>query len=368
VHRRSQSSGDSWSAARAAPILAVANRLGLNLRKGSNRCPFPSHADLTPSFALYPIQNRFKCFGCGVGGSSIDLVASYLKMSPVDAVNWINRDIQHAKQHTKRTVEDHRSKLQVNAIDTEIYSDLIGACPILNDGIAYLEGRSISLSTIEQFRVGQIASADGLLQTLLKRWGEDRVRRAGLLEGNCSRMRLAFGTGRLLFPFFESEMCVYIQSRAVSDTSQPRWKGLNGVRKPIFNSSALSSDEIYICEGITDVLSAHELGLSAIGLLGAHDNIPLAVLRQMRGKTVYVVGDNDPSGRKMAQAQIRLLSKAGIDSKRKELEHGKDLNDFLGFMRSRHDERLQEATTQPGQFSLGLEKSTTPISSGGRTC
>lgn len=48
--------------------------------KGSNRplkesspiiCPF--HSETEPSFYYHAQKNRFKCFGCGVGGDVIDL-------------------------------------------------------------------------------------------------------------------------------------------------------------------------------------------------------------------------------------------------------------------------------------------------------
>ena len=44
-------------------------------RAGSNLkglCPF--HSEKTPSFTVYPADNSFYCFGCGVGGNAITFV------------------------------------------------------------------------------------------------------------------------------------------------------------------------------------------------------------------------------------------------------------------------------------------------------
>ena len=59
-----------------ADIIALAVGYNLQLRKsGRNfktRCPF--HNDKNPSFFLYPIQNRYHCYGCQADGNAIDFV------------------------------------------------------------------------------------------------------------------------------------------------------------------------------------------------------------------------------------------------------------------------------------------------------
>ena len=48
-------------------------------RAGSNLkglCPF--HNEKTPSFTVYPAENSFYCFGCGVGGNAITFMGKHL--------------------------------------------------------------------------------------------------------------------------------------------------------------------------------------------------------------------------------------------------------------------------------------------------
>ena len=59
-----------------ADIVSLAMGYNLHLRKSGRNfkthCPF--HNDKTPSFFLYPTQNRYHCYGCQADGDAIDLI------------------------------------------------------------------------------------------------------------------------------------------------------------------------------------------------------------------------------------------------------------------------------------------------------
>ncbi|MBI4858327.1 MAG: hypothetical protein HY818_16450 [Acetobacterium woodii] len=70
-------------------ILLVAQRYGINIdRHHKALCIY--HQDKKPSMSFK--NNRFKCFSCGVGGSSIDLVQKLFSLEPLQAVKKINDD------------------------------------------------------------------------------------------------------------------------------------------------------------------------------------------------------------------------------------------------------------------------------------
>lgn len=75
-------------AARAVPILAVAERLGLNLqRKGKSwRGPCPIHDGNGPNFSIDPERGIFKCFVCGAAGDAIELEQEVAGVGFADAV------------------------------------------------------------------------------------------------------------------------------------------------------------------------------------------------------------------------------------------------------------------------------------------
>ena len=59
-------------------------------RAGSNLkglCPF--HSEKTPSFTVYPAENSFYCFGCGVGGDAITFIRKRENLDYPDAVEFL---------------------------------------------------------------------------------------------------------------------------------------------------------------------------------------------------------------------------------------------------------------------------------------
>src|SRR5262245_42701973 len=85
-----------FTEAKAQPIVAVAERLGLRL-VSSGRSLFthcPDHRnddgiDSHPSCVINPATNRFRCFSCGLNGSAIDFVAAARRCTPHDAARWL---------------------------------------------------------------------------------------------------------------------------------------------------------------------------------------------------------------------------------------------------------------------------------------
>lgn len=68
--------------------LDAARYFGLEInRNGKARCPF--HHEKTPSLSFK--NGRYHCFGCGVGGDSIDYTARLLGLDALGAVRELNR-------------------------------------------------------------------------------------------------------------------------------------------------------------------------------------------------------------------------------------------------------------------------------------
>lgn len=71
--------------------LDACHRYGIGVnRAGFARCLF--HEEKSPSMKVYPSTGGFHCFGCGVGGSVIDLVMKALNQDMPTACDTLNRD------------------------------------------------------------------------------------------------------------------------------------------------------------------------------------------------------------------------------------------------------------------------------------
>lgn len=102
-------------ALRALRILDVADRLGIAYRNGhgANRmCRCIVHEDKTPSMTLRPATNTWKCYGCGKGGSVIDLVMEKEDMDFLRACEWligefnVPVDQRENKKNLVKTIKD----------------------------------------------------------------------------------------------------------------------------------------------------------------------------------------------------------------------------------------------------------------------
>ena len=72
---------------RELPIEAVAERLGLQVTRHKALCPF--HDDHHASLSFSVRRNTFKCFVCGAGGGTIDLVMKCQRLDFKEACQWL---------------------------------------------------------------------------------------------------------------------------------------------------------------------------------------------------------------------------------------------------------------------------------------
>jgi DNA primase len=63
-------------------------------------CPF--HEEKTPSFYVTPSKNIYKCFGCGVGGNSIDFYMKHNNLNYIDAIKELSQKYDIAVRTTTR--------------------------------------------------------------------------------------------------------------------------------------------------------------------------------------------------------------------------------------------------------------------------
>jgi DNA primase len=303
------------------PIRDVWRRLGRAAPRGAVHCPF--HTESEPSFRFYERSNHWHCFGCGGHGTVIDLIVRLRGCSPLDAAYWLLTDANYVG--TSRDVRPDIAKR--HAADPEVLNWLINTNPLQKSGYHYLKGRGFSELILSRFQVAQIG--DEAEAAARNRWSVERLRATGLYGTHGSR--LIFPAGTIVFPFFRSGEITYVQGRAPNDVSRPRWLSLFGVPKPLFNVDALQSRptiEVYLCEGVTDTLAASQLGLRAVGVLGA-TSLTLQQAAAFKGRSVILLPDADQGGHKFQIHVATLFRTLGVFFRLRTLPSGTDVADRL---------------------------------------
>ncbi|GGD59310.1 hypothetical protein GRI62_00830 [Erythrobacter arachoides] len=333
----------NFEALNAIPIASVCAALGMKVAtNGRARCPMPEHEDRDPSFSLRQATNTFKCFACGEWGGVIDLVMKVERLDLVRAVCWLGerfgsevRPRQAVRAAAIRARPLTQPKIAVEPAyfpDTEIFSWLMTRCPLRASGRSYLEGRGFSGAIIARFEIGQVDDRAAIFREACARFDLARLERCGLVSTGRYGPFLAYPSDFLLFPFMDQGGIRYVQGRNLKDGKARRWANLSKLAPPAYNLDALTSDAstILICEGVTDVLSAVELGQTAIGLLGANSKVEPSVIARLKGFNVIVVGDADDAGQAFARALVARLGSHGITAMtRRPPDGANDLNAYL---------------------------------------
>ena len=132
-------------------------------RAGSNLkglCPF--HSEKSPSFTVYPADNSFYCFGCGVGGNAITFVERAEHMDYPDAVEFLAKRagitvVRDDKYRDFREKTFDKSRLLKMNTDAAKYfhAALLKDTPESREALSYLMNkRSLSMATIKHFGLG----------------------------------------------------------------------------------------------------------------------------------------------------------------------------------------------------------------------
>lgn len=316
-----------------ADVRRFGEALGVTMPRGrsrSGRCPFAEHPDRRPSFWISPDGCRWKCFGCGRSGNAVQLAREVLGCdlrSAMEAVStWVAGEPLWVTVPGSKSAETTTPPVHATP-DVAVYSRLMELCPLRRRGRDYLISRGIDERISEIARIGEVVDDEQVARILRRDFSMWQLVDAGVLSAS-NDCRLIFGSPGLIFPFFEEGNLVCLQARSLR-LGASRWMGLRGQRKRPYRL-LIGGSAVWLCEGVTDALSAAQLGHDAIGLLGADSSPDAGTLTILRGRDVYVVGDNDDRGRHFARRMLKLLASNSIaaDEIRLPMNRG-DLNEWI---------------------------------------
>ncbi|MFQ5863116.1 MAG: DNA primase [Candidatus Brocadiales bacterium] len=331
---------------RLTNIVEVVNR-HVNLKRvGKNYvglCPF--HAEKTPSFSVSPEKQLYKCFGCGEGGTVLTLLMKKEGLSFPEAIRVLAKRarVDIPERSGKESKGDERKLLyDVNHLAAEFFH----RCLLGSEGKVvreYLRSRNIKEGSIKKFRIGYTPDSWDSLIRLARTRGISfsRLQDAGLIiakdggQGFYDRFR-----NRLMFPITDHlGRVVGFGGRSISG-SEPKY--INSPETILFNKgrclygldvarpSIIKNRKALIMEGYTDVIVAHQEGISnTVGVLGTA--LTLEHIRQLRqwAPEVVLVLDGDTAGRKSSDRSLDILVEEEIEAKVVQLPEADDPCDLI---------------------------------------
>ena len=319
-------------------------------RAGSNLkglCPF--HSEKTPSFTVYPQDNSFYCFGCGVGGDAISFIRKRENLDYPDAVEFlanragitIVRD-ERTEQRRGEPKFDRARMFKMNVDAAKYFNKcLFSDNPDAKAALAYFtDVRGLSVATIKHFGLGYAPNSfDAFSKYMLARGYTFEELVAGFLCGKSDKGRYydAF-RNRIMFPIIDVSGNVVAFGGRVMDDSKPKYK--NSSDTPVFKKSrnlfALNfarnscAETMILCEGYMDVIAMHAAGFeNAVATLGTAITSEQARLMSRYTKKVIISYDADEAGQKAAMRAIKLLSEVGLDVTILKVPGAKDPDEYI---------------------------------------
>lgn len=341
-------------------IINIAKRLGIEVVGNKAHCF--AHEDSTPSLSFNEQGNYFKCFGCNVGGSTIDLVRLVKNIGTSEAIRWIEREYgipndngfidkagSNVQLHEKMDKTRQRAFLEpLRASDkrdgrefSDLYRELLEAGDE-QAAIEYMNTRGIRPEVTQ--RAGIKVIGHDQAGALLQRHDTETLIHSGLFRtGKNGRPYYTLGRHRLVIPYLDrdGQTILMLQGRDIDGVSNHKYQMLPGIETVLYNLQALDGAKtVHVCEGALDVLSALQLGMdSPLGIAGV-SNFKDKYFSLLEPCRVVIAADADGAGRDFylkAKAHFLKLEKRimALDWDKLKADYGlpdgaqvKDLNDI----------------------------------------
>ena len=318
-------------------------------RAGSNLkglCPF--HSEKTPSFMVYPADNSFYCFGCGIGGNAITFIRQIEHLDYPDAIEFLAKRAgitvirENEKEYIKKSGISKDKLLKMNT-DAAIFFNkmLFDNNPKSKAALRYFtEERKLSISTIRHFGLGYAPDGFDVLQRymLQKGYTKDELFEGFLASKSEKGNYFDSFRNRVMFPIIDVTGNVIAFGGRVMDDTKPKYR--NTMDTPVFKKSrnlfALNfaknsgAEQLILCEGYMDVIALHAAGFTnAVATLGTAITAEQARLMSRYTKKVVISYDADEAGQKAAQRAIKILGEVGLDVGVIKVPGAKDPDEYI---------------------------------------
>ncbi len=310
-------------------------------------CPF--HEDSRPSFDVDPRRQRYRCWACGKHGDVISFVQEFEKISFLEALELLARRAGITLDTpATASVENRALLLDVMRWAAKQFHECLLDSPLAESARAYLGERGLRGETVRKWGLGFAPGSGHWLVDLAGRAGVslELLEKVGLVaarteaEGHYDRFR-----DRVQFPIRDVRGQVVGFGGRILPTSPLATKApkyYNSCDTPLFTKSEqlygidqarLACEKtgyLAIVEGYTDVLMAHQLGITnVVATMGtALNDRHVKQLRRFVSKVILVF-DADAGGEQGVDRALELFAAHDMELSVATLPVGLDPCDLL---------------------------------------
>ncbi len=316
-------------------------------------CPLPGHMEKTASFAVNPVGQFFKCFGCGRGGNVINFIMEIENLSFAEAVKFLadraGLEMPQEKFFDKeKSDEKRRQKEAVLAIlkDTaHFYVDNLKK-PQAQKYLDYLASRGLDSKIIRKFGIGVSLDFTSLPKHLAEKGHTHKdMLAAGVVSYNQDTGEYTdFEAKRITVPIIDNVgNVIAFGGRVIEKTDFMKYKNTKETsvfikNRCLYNINHLKGikrevgelDYVIMVEGYMDVISLAQAGfMNVVASMGTSLTVEQAKLLLRYTKTVIISYDGDGAGQKATMRGLEILRDAGLTVKIISLPDGLDPDDMI---------------------------------------
>ena len=328
----------------AADIVDVVSRHVDLTKRGRNffgLCPF--HNEKTPSFSVAPDKGIYHCFGCGNGGSALNFIMEIEKISFVEAVTQLGKQLGIEIEFSGRddSNEFFGKLYEIHQLATELFHKTLFS-DRGKKAKEYLLKRGLNEESLQLFKVGFVPEGSSYLFDSIKSKNYDKeiIEKSGLFGFSGSKTYDRFRS-RIMFPISNTAGKIIAFGGRIFQKDDPA-KYMNSPETPLYKKSEIfyglditrdairKKESAILVEGYTDLIQLYQAGIkNVVAVSGtAFTNKHVNQIRRFTSN-VYLCYDGDLAGINAAKKAGYALLKGGLDSKVIVIPDGLDPDDWI---------------------------------------
>ena len=303
-------------------------------------CPF--HNEKTPSFSVAPDKGIYHCFGCGNGGSALNFIMEIEKISFVEAVTQLGKQLGIEVEISGDDSNEFFGKLyEIHKLATELFHETLFS-DRGQKAKEYLLNRGLNEDSLKLFKVGFVPEESSFLFNSIrsKNYDKEIMEKSGLFGFSKSKTYDRFRS-RIMFPISNTAGKIIAFGGRIFEKDDPA-KYMNSPETPLYKKSEVfyglditreairKKESAILVEGYTDLIQLYQAGVkNVVAVSGtAFTERHVNQIRRFTSK-VYLCYDGDLAGKNAARKAGYSLLKGGIDSKVIVIPDGLDPDDWI---------------------------------------